>query len=223
MKLWKLLKDNRRQFSYLNGLFFKNPLLVLGMCLSPVAVAITSLQNAVAFILMLTVMSFPTCAILSLIGKKVPPLFRVVLSPVLASIWYIPAYLLVQALIPQTLDRFGLFLPLMVIDLFFMARCANFAPKTKLGWTLLDTLCCCIGVAVPICLIGLIREVIGFGTIWEISVGYVATVSAVLLPFSGFFLVALLGACLRFFSRHLRSGLNHYIEYHQLEEEWKHE
>lgn len=221
MKLWVFLKKNRRYFSYINGLLFKNPLVVLGMCLAPVVVAVSSLQTAVAFVLMLVLMAVPTGAVLSLVGKKGPVLFRAILSPLLAAVWYIPALWITQTALPQVPERLGVLLPLLVMDLFFIARLANTAPRTKIGWTLIDVVCCCIGIGVPACLVGLVRELVGSGTVWGVSVGYIETVPAVALPFFGFFLVAFLGALLRFLGGHLRSYLNRYVTFHKLEEEWK--
>ena len=92
MKLWKLLDTHRRELSHCNGLMLRHPLLSLGCFLAPAVMVVNSLQNAVAFSWMLVIVSVPTYLVMSLIGRHIVPLLRIFASPVLASLFYIPAY-----------------------------------------------------------------------------------------------------------------------------------
>ena len=57
-----------------------------------------------------------------------------------------------------------------------------------------DVACHAAGFFIAIVLVGLIREVLGSGTVFGVTVNPFFTASAVLMPFSGFIIIGLLAA-----------------------------
>lgn len=219
MDLW----HRRRQFSSLNGLLLRHPLLMMGCFLTPAVVAVVNLRAAVALTIMIAVVCVPTYVVMNLVGGRLTPLWRVVCAPLLASVFFIPAWYITGACFPEMAERLGFYLPILVMDIFFTSRCSVLAPRVKLQWVLLDVVSCCLAIGSAFCVIGVLREYLGNGTIWNITVHYHETVPAALLPFAGFMIVAFLAAGAQLMSRWIRRGLAASYQYRKLKKEAEHE
>ena len=63
----------------------------------------------------------------------------------------------------------GIFLPLIVVNCLILARAESFASKNGVFKSVVDGLAMGLGYTVAIAVLGAIREIIGAGSIWGIS------------------------------------------------------
>ena len=87
---------------------------------------------------------------------------------------------------------------MLVINSIIIIRSRGFANKNKIHWVLLDSLVYVIVFSIETCLISIIREVLGKGTIYGIKLDIIdVNFPAILFPFSGFILIGLLAALMQ--------------------------
>lgn len=189
-------KKNPRKFT---GLFFRNPVLVGGLLLAPAVVAAFSLKNALALSLTLAVVTLPTLAVASVVRKSVQPWLRIPLYSLLAAALLVPAYFVVAPIAPTIFDSIGMYFSLMAMNSVLYIRAEKFAVHNTIGAAVFDGLSYCCGFAVAALLIGGIRELLAYNTLWGISVSFPFKMSGAELPFMGFLLVGMLAAIGRYF------------------------
>lgn len=213
------MKINRhsRQWSHLSGILLRNPLPAMGCFLALAVVPIISLRSAVALSLLLTLVSIPTYVVMSALGKFLRGVWRTIAAPLIASVAFIPAFFVAQSIFPDVSERFGFYLPLLVFDVFFTSRGSTLAPRVRPNWILLDIAGCCFGISFLLCVIGCIRELLGSGAIWGVTVWYGDSFPILLLPFGGFFVLAFVIAFTNLLSKMVRRSVRRKEEYRKLE------
>ncbi len=185
------------------GLLSQNPtwVLVLGMC--PTLATTTSAVNglcmglATAFVLMLsnTVIS----AMKSIIPDKVHiPAYIVVIATFVTIL-----QLFMQAYLPGPYETLGLFIPLIVVNCIVLGRAEAFASKNSVGMSFLDGLFMGLGFTWALTLVGMVREMLGAGSIFGWSfMGGSDGMLLFILPPGGFICLGLLMALIN----HIRKG-----------------
>ena len=206
-----------RKLSHLNGILLRNPLVTMGCFLALAVVPVTSLRAGAALSLLLTLVSVPTYVGMSALGRFLKGVWRTVAAPLAAAVLFIPAFFITQAVFPDVGERFGFYLPIIVFDVFFTSRCSTLAPRVRPNWMLVDSVSCCFGLAIVFCLLGCVRELVGSGTIWGITVYYGETFPALLLPFGGFFALAFLMALSNLLLRLVRHSVRTAVEHRKKE------
>ncbi|MEM0529196.1 Rnf-Nqr domain containing protein [Zongyangia sp. HA2173] len=203
------LKKSREKMRLFEGMTYRNPVLICGFALAPAIMITTSLKNAVAMTLAFFVVTVPTLVAASFIKNSVPRWLRSVVYALIASVFFIPALALVRLVHPLGVDLMGIYLPILVINSVLLSRAERFARKNKPVRALIDGSCYTIGFGVVLCVVSTIREIIGAGSIWGVSLNLSQRTPAVLLPFAGFILVAFLAAFAQFLNRLLNKRIYH--------------
>ncbi|HCS88228.1 MAG TPA: electron transport complex subunit RsxE, partial [Bacteroidales bacterium] len=78
--------------------------------------------------------------------------------------------LLMQAYLPALYESLGLFIPLIVVNCIVLGRAEAFAAKNSVGLSALDGLGMGLGFTLSLSVIGCIRELLGTGKIFGLSV-----------------------------------------------------
>ena len=155
MNIKKQLKD---------GLITQNPVLVqlLGMC-STMAIT-TMLFNGLG--MGLSVLIILTCCniVISLIRKIVPNDIRIAVFVVVIAGFVTIVDMLLKAFIPALSDALGVFIPLIVVNCIILGRAEAFASKNGVLASAIDGICQGIGYTVALCIMCIIRELLGSGT-----------------------------------------------------------
>ena len=155
MNVKKQLKD---------GLILQNPVLVqlLGMC-STMAIT-TSLFNGVG--MGLSVLIILTCCniVISALRKIIPNDIRIAIYVVVIAGFVTIVDLVLQAFIPALSSALGVFIPLIVVNCIILGRAEGFASKNGVLASAVDGICQGIGYTVALCLMCIIRELLGSGT-----------------------------------------------------------
>lgn len=138
--------------------------LMLGMC--PTLATTTSAVNgmsmglATAFVLILSNMA------ISAIARLVPDKVRIPSYIVVIATFVTVLQLLMQAYVPAIYDTLGLFIPLIVVNCIVLGRAEAFANKNSVFDSALDGLGIGLGFTVSLTAIGIVRELLGAGSIF---------------------------------------------------------
>ena len=104
--------------------------------------------------------------------------------------------LFIQAFSPSLDKALGVFLPLIVVNCIILGRAEMFASKNKVLPSLIDGLGMGVGFTAALLCMGIIRELLGAGTVFGIPIlsGFMEPIIIFLLPPGGFFVFGMLVA-----------------------------
>lgn len=155
--------------SFTNGVLRENPVLVLVLGLCPLLAvsntAINALGMGIATIFVLTLSS----TVVSLCRKVIPEDIRIPIFVIIISTFVTIADYFMAAYFPPLHRSLGVFIPLIVVNCIILARAEAFAYRNSLIDSFLDALGMGLGFILVIVTIGIIREVLGNGTIFGSS------------------------------------------------------
>lgn len=180
------------------GVIGDNPIFmqVLGMC--PTLAVTTSGKNAVGMGLTTTAVLICSNSVIALLRKYIPSKIRIPAFIVIIASFVTMMDLLLQAYLPGLHKELGLFIPLIVVNCLILARAEAYASKNKVLPSLYDGLGMGLGFTVGLAAIGVVREVLGVGTLFGVTVmpsSYEPAIIMILAP-GAFFTLGILMAVL---------------------------
>ncbi len=154
---------------FINGILNENPTfrLVLGTC--PTLAVTTSAINGIGMGLAATFVLVCSNFVVSCVRKLIPDKARIPAFIVIIATFVTIVQMVMQAFLPSLYDALGLFIPLIVVNCIILARAEAFASKNGPVISAVDGLGMGLGFTCSITLIGIIRELIGNGTVFGIS------------------------------------------------------
>ena len=154
---------------FINGVLNENPTfrLVLGTC--PTLAVTTSAINGIGMGLAATFVLVCSNIVVSCVRKLIPDKARIPSFIVIIATFVTIVQMVMQAFLPSLYDALGLFIPLIVVNCIILARAEAFASKNGPLISAVDGLGMGLGFTCSITLIGIIRELIGNGTVFGIS------------------------------------------------------
>ncbi len=194
--------SNNRLSLVWKGLIKENPtfVLVLGMCptLGTTTSAINGLGMGVATMAVLIMSNVVIAMIKNLIPDKVRiPAFIVVIASFVTVI-----EMLMQAYVPSLYAALGVFIPLIVVNCIILGRAEAFASKNGVLDSALDGVGIGLGFTLSLTVIGAVREILGSGSIFGLSLGIGDYMPLVFVLAPGAFLV--LGFLMVLFNKYLK-------------------
>ena len=199
------MKQNKLTAALKNGIIENNPNLVqlLGMC--PTLATSTSMSNAIGMGLSATLVLIGSNLAISLLRKIIPNKIRIAAYIVVIAGFVTAIDMLIQAYLPALSSSLGLFIPLIVVNCIILARAESFASKNKPLPSMLDGLSMGLGFTASLCALAVIREILGAGSFFGISLfGGAAPISVLALPAGGFLTLGFVIALVQYF----KSGRN---------------
>ena len=155
------------------GLLKENPtfVLVLGMC--PTLATTTSAMNGLEMGLATMFVLILSNIVISLIAPVVPDKVHIPVYIVVIATFVTLLQLLMQAYTPDVYETLGLFIPLIVVNCIVLGRAEAFASKNSVGDSALDGIGIGIGFTVTLTVIGIVREILGSGSVfgWKFIAG----------------------------------------------------
>ncbi|MBR5527612.1 MAG: electron transport complex subunit E [Clostridia bacterium] len=152
------------------GIIDENPIFVqlLGMC--PTLAVTTSASNGFGMGLTVICVLALSNFLISLLRKFIPQQVRIASYIVVISGVVTAIQLLIKAYLPELDKSLGLFIPLIVVNCIILARAEAFASKNNVVMSILDGIFMGAGFTIALTLLGIIRELIGCGTIFGFDV-----------------------------------------------------
>ena len=154
----------------INGLVKENPtfVLMLGMC--PTLAVTTSAVNGVGMGLTTTAVLIMSNIIISMLRKVIPDGVRIPAFIVVIASFVTITELLLEAYLPDLYESLGLYIPLIVVNCIILGRAESYASKNGVIFSAFDGLGMGLGFTVGLTCIGLVRELIGNGSVFGINV-----------------------------------------------------
>lgn len=172
----------------------KNPVLFEAIGLAPVAAMAVSLKSAI----ILAVVSCAELVVIELLAclalKRIKSYFRVAVYAVLGVLINIPIFMLFERFAPNETQNAGIFLPLLAVNSLVALHCERFAVKNPFGKTFVDAVSASAGYALVVLLVGVVREILGSGTIYSVDLELPVQLPGFLYPFGGLLLLGFLAA-----------------------------
>lgn len=184
------------------GIIKENPVLVLLLGTCPTLAVTTSAINGLG--MGVSTMAVLICAniVISVLKKVIPNKVRIPCYIVVIAGFVTVVQLLLKAYLPALDAALGLFIPLIVVNCIILGRAEMFASKNSVIDSALDGLGMGIGFTLALGIMGLIRELIGSGTAFGISIipEAVTPMGVFMLAPGGFFVYAILIATINWVS-----------------------
>ncbi|MCI2108327.1 MAG: electron transport complex subunit E [Bacteroidales bacterium] len=152
--------------TFTKGFFKENPtfVLILGMCptLATTTSAINGLSMGLATLFVLVLSNIVISAIAPVVPDKVHiPVYIVVIATFVTILQFV-----MQAYTPAMYKTLGIFIPLIVVNCIVLGRAEAFANKHGILDSALDGLGIGLGFTMSLTVIGIVREIIGMGSIF---------------------------------------------------------
>ncbi|MBQ6047256.1 MAG: electron transport complex subunit E [Bacteroidales bacterium] len=182
-----------------NGLIKENPtwVLVLGMC--PTLATTTSAVNGMSMGLATTFVLLMSNIVISLLKSVIPDKVRIPAFIVVIATFVTIVQLVMQGFLPALYETLGLFIPLIVVNCIVLGRAEAFASKNNIWHSALDGLFMGLGFTWALTLVGMVREILGTGSVfgWKF-IGEADGMLLFILPPGGFICLGLLMALVRY-------------------------
>ncbi len=152
-----------------NGIIKENPtfVLLLGMC--PTLATTTSAINGMSMGLATMFVLICSNIVISLIKNLTPDKVRIPVFIVVIASFVTILQMLMQAYLPEINETLGLFIPLIVVNCIILGRAEAFACSHNAVQSLFDGLGMGLGFTIALTLLGIVREVLGAGSIFGIA------------------------------------------------------
>lgn len=179
---------------FMNGLIHENPTFVqlLGMC--PTLAVTTSLQNGLGMGLSAATVLICSNFLISLLRKIIPDKVRIAAYIVIIAAFVTLIQMCLNAFLPDLASSLGLFIPLIVVNCIILARAESFASKNNPFLSAVDGLGMGLGFTGALCIISAIREFLGAGSIWGITIygSHIQPASIMIMAPGGFIVLGLI-------------------------------
>jgi len=153
-----------------NGILDENPTFVqvIGMC--PTLAVTTSAINGVGMGLSTTAVLLGSNIVISLLRKIIPDEVRIPCFVVVIASFVTIIEFLLKAYLPGLNAALGIYIPLIVVNCIILARAEAFAFKNNVIDAAADGIGCGLGFTLALCVLGVVREFLGTGNIFGLTV-----------------------------------------------------
>ena len=154
----------------MNGIITENPtfVLLLGMC--PTLGTTSSAMNGMS--MGLATMSVLICSnmVISALKNVIPDMVRIPGYIVVIATFVTVVQMCMEAFIPALYASLGLFIPLIVVNCIVLGRAEAFAAKNGVVASAFDGIGIGLGFTIALTLLGAIRELLGTGKLFNLTI-----------------------------------------------------
>ena len=154
----------------INGLIKENPtfVLLLGMC--PTLGTTSSAINGMGMGLATMFVLICSNVVISLLKNLIPDMVRIPAYIVVIASFVTLLQMVMQAFVPDLYATLGLFIPLIVVNCIVLGRAEAFAAKNNPIASMFDGIGIGLGFTFALTLLGCIREFLGTGKIFNLTI-----------------------------------------------------
>lgn len=153
-----------------NGIIKENPtfVLMLGMC--PTLAVTTSAKNGLGMGLATMAVLIMSNFLISLLRKVIPNGVRMPVYIIIIASFVTIVEMLMHAYVTSLYDNLGIFIPLIVVNCIILGRAETYASKSNPFLAIFDGVGIGLGFTIGLTTIGIVRELLGAGTLFGIKV-----------------------------------------------------
>ena len=152
------------------GFLKENAVFVMLLGLCPTLGTTTSAINGLGMGLATTFVLIMSNIVVSLVKNQIPDMVRIPAFIVIIASFVTIVELTMQAYLPDLYAVLGLFIPLIVVNCIILGRAEAFASKNGVLDSAIDGAGMGLGFAFALTILGAVREVLGSGSIFNISI-----------------------------------------------------
>ncbi|MDE7095202.1 MAG: electron transport complex subunit E [Anaeroplasmataceae bacterium] len=206
-------EKSKRLKAFLAGIVQENPVLVglLGMC--PTLATTKSLESAFGMGILVILTLIGSNVLISLLRKIIPAEVKIPCYIVIIATFVTIIKMFAEAFLPELYASLGVFISLIVVNCIILGRAESFASKNGPLMSLLDALGMGIGFTMALCIMGIIREILGTGGltfgVYFTFIPYVSftplsefAIKLFVLPAGGFLTLGSILAVMAFYKNH---------------------
>ncbi len=178
---------------FLKGLWRENPVFIQALGLCPALAVSNTAINALTMGLATTFVLLASATSVSALRNFIPREARIVCYICIIATFVTAVDYVIQAISLELHRSLGAFIALIVVNCLILGRAEAFASKNTLGRSVLDGFGMGVGFTFALLSIGVIREILGSGTLFGISLfpDNFQTWTIMVLPSGGFFVTAI--------------------------------
>lgn len=193
----KYYAENMEHIAHRDRIFLNNPVVMQGLGLAPIIVAATSMKNSVILSIAVILLLTSTRVVAAMLSHFSYFRFRGFTYSLTAAVMYIGVLAIINLLFPSSdIANIGLYLPMLVVDPIIIKRYER-PQRERISTALRKGMLTTLGYILVIMLVGILREIIGSGTIYNIRVSELPIMPLARLPAGGFIMLAIIIAIWR--------------------------
>ena len=154
----------------MNGLVKENPTFVLMLGDGPTLAVTTSAINGIGMGLSTTAVLIMSNMMISMLRKIIPDSVRMPAFIVIVASFVTIVDFLMEGFVPSLYDSLGLYIPLIVVNCIILGRAESYASKNPVIPSIFDGIGMGLGFTVGLTSIGIVRELIGSGKIFNMQI-----------------------------------------------------
>ena len=178
--------------TFVRGIWRENPVFVtlLGMC--PTLAVTNSAINAISMGLATMFVLLCSNVLVSMLRKAIPKQVRIAAYIVVIASFVTVVDYAIQAISLQVYEALGAFIQLIVVNCIILGRAEAYASRQTVLNTVVNSIGTGIGFTLALLCLGVVREVLGAGTLFGVRVlpDQFQPWVLMLLPAGGFFVLA---------------------------------
>ena len=154
----------------MNGIITENPtfVLLLGMC--PTLGTTSSAMNGMGMVLAPMFVLICSNMVISALKNVIPDMVRIPGYIVVIATFVTVVQMCMEAFIPALYASLGLFIPLIVVNCIVLGRAEAFAAKNGVVASAFDGIGIGLGFTIALTLLGAIRELLGTGKLFNLTI-----------------------------------------------------
>ena len=155
---------------FMKGLWKENPVFVmlLGMC--PILAVTNTVENCITMGLATSFVLIMSSTLISLLRNLIPKEVRIATFIIIIATFVTMVDYTIKAISLNLYDQLGPFIPLIVVNCIILGRAEAFASKNPVLKTFFDATGMCVGFTFALLCLGVVRELLGKGSIYNIPV-----------------------------------------------------
>lgn len=179
------------------GIIAENPVLRLMIGLCPVLAVSNNAMNALGMSVAVAFVLVCSNLVVSLLRKVTPDEIRIPIFIIIISTFVTISDYIMKAYFPALSASLGVFVPLIVVNCIILGRAEAFAYKNPVLSSVVDGVGMSVGFALALISIGVIRELLGAGSVFGFQLfNQAAAATIMILPPGAFITIGILMAAL---------------------------
>lgn len=163
------MKSTVRREDFVRGVWKENPVLVQMLGLCPVLAVSSTVANSLAMGLASFFVLFSSSIIISSLRHLIPHAVRISSFILIIATFVTVADFTLEAIVPEIHLALGPYVPLIVCNCMILGRQEAFASRRPVGRAALDAAGTGTGFVIAILMMGVVRELLGSGTVLGIE------------------------------------------------------